>query len=88
MGVTYNIAHQLNSKLTLAPSVSWIRTSALAGTGPLETADIFQVGMTLTRTFTRHLNGSIQYYYQTRDSNLANSSYDVNDIMLTLNYTF
>ena len=56
--------------------------------GTLEVADIVQVGFGLQRTFSKHLSSTFNYRYQTRSSNLANASYDVNDISVTVNYTF
>ena len=85
-GLSYTIAHKLNRSLTLSPAVTWTHLKSLSGT--VEVADIVAVGFGLQRTFTKHLSGTFNYRYQTRSSNIAGNSYDVNDISVSANYTF
>jgi hypothetical protein len=85
-GVAYTISHRLNRNLTLSPEVTWTHLKSLSGS--MEVADIVQVGFSLQRTFTKHLSSTFSYTYQTRSSDLPGSSYDVNDMSLTANYTF
>lgn len=89
IGVTYSIAHRLNRYVTIAPTVSWQNTKDITPTGGTgENVDIISVGLGTSRAFTRHLSGSLNYRYQTRDSNLVGQSYDVNEVTLTFVYTF
>ena len=46
------------------------------------------VGIGLSRQITRKLSGSMSYQFQTRSSNIANGSYDVNRVQMSLHYTF
>ncbi|HTS19654.1 MAG TPA: outer membrane beta-barrel protein [Verrucomicrobiae bacterium] len=85
-GVNYTISQRLNQYLTLSPQIGWTHLESLFSTH--EVADLIQVGFGLQRTFTKHLTGSFSYLYQTRDSNIAANSYDVNEVTVTANYTF
>jgi uncharacterized protein (PEP-CTERM system associated) len=85
-GVNYLISHRLNRYVTISPNVGWVHLKSLSGT--TEVADILQVGFGLGRQFTKHLSTSLTYRYQLRSSNLPNSSYDVNDVSLSANYSF
>jgi len=85
-GASYTISHRLNRSLTLSPEVNWTHLKSLSGS--MEVADIIQVGFSLQRTFTKRLSSTFSYTYQTRSSNIPGSSYDVNDISITANYTF
>jgi hypothetical protein len=85
-GVNYAISHRLNRFLTLSPQIGWTHLVSLYSTG--EVADLIQVGFGLQRTFTKHLTGCFSYRYQTRGSNIPANCYDVNDVMISANYTF
>ena len=85
-GLAYTIAHRLNRFVTLSPNITWTHLQSLSGSK--EIADIYQVGFGLSRQFTKHLSASFGYRYQVRSSNLPNSSYDVNDITVSGNYSF
>ena len=88
LGITLSVAHRLTKDLTLAPTAYWTHIESLAGTNNSEKDDIFSVGMTLTRQFSRHLSGSIDYRYINKTSNLPLSTYDVNQITVQATYTF
>jgi uncharacterized protein (PEP-CTERM system associated) len=45
-------------------------------------------GVAISRSFTRHLSGSLDYRYQNRTSPQPNQSYEVNFVSISLNYTF
>ena len=85
-GVNYTISHRINKCLTLSPMIGWAHFEALYSTH--EVADLVQVGFGLQRTFTKHLTGSFSYLYQSRGSNISASTYDVNEVSATANYTF
>ncbi len=85
-GIAYSIAHRLNRYLTLSPNVTWTHLQALNGTR--EIADVYQVGVGLSRQFTKHLSTSLTYRFQARASNLPDSSYKVNDVSVSANYSF
>jgi hypothetical protein len=87
-GVTYGIAHRLNRYITLTPTVGWTHFEDVGRGGAGEKADIVSVGIGLSRQITRKLSGSMSYQFQTRSSNIANGSYDVNRVQMSLHYTF
>lgn len=86
-GVTYNIAHRLNRQITLVPTVGWIHTqdeSSMSG----QKMDMIRVGLSLSRSFGRHLTTNLNYTYQTQMSNIPNQGYDVNRVAINFNYMF
>ena len=85
-GVNYTIAQRLNRYMTLAPSVGWTHLESLSGSS--EIADLIVVGISLQRQITKKLSSTFAYRYQTRSSNLAGQSYDVNEVQVNFNYTF
>jgi Putative beta-barrel porin 2 len=85
-GVNYTLAHRLSRYLTIEPSVGWTHLESVDGTG--EIADLVVAGFRLERRFTEKLTGSFAYQYQTRNSNLSDQSYNVNDVSINFNYTF
>lgn len=86
--VTLAIAHRLSRYVTLAPVVSWIYLEDVSDTGDGEKTHIIQVRTGLSRQFGRKLRGDITHTFQTRNSNLAGQSYDVNTVTVTLSYQF
>ncbi|MCS7048409.1 MAG: outer membrane beta-barrel protein [Verrucomicrobiae bacterium] len=86
--VTLAIAHQLSRHLTLAPVVSWIYLEDVSDIGDGEKTHIVQVRTGLSRQFGRKLRGDLTHTFQTRNSNLAGQSYDVNTVTVTLSYQF
>ncbi len=87
-GANFVISHQLSPLLTLAPRVSWIHQNSLQSVAPAETVDIITVGLGFTRQFSSHLSASLQYNYQTRNSNINGQSYEENRVSISANYTF
>ena len=87
-GTGLTITHRLNRSLTLAPTITWSHLEDAGKSGSGERTDIIAAQIGLTRTFTTHLNGTINYQYQNRNSNLPGDSYNVNNVNLSLNYTF
>jgi hypothetical protein len=85
-GISYTLSHRLNQYLTLSPQVGWSHLVSLYSTG--EVADLLQVGISLRRTFTKRLTGSISYLRQIRDSNIPANTYNVDDVTISAYYTF
>lgn len=85
---TLSIAHRLTRLITLAPSISWVYLKDISSSGGGEKVHIWNVSLGLSRPITRKLQSSFSYRFQTRDSNLAGQSYDVNTVSLQFNYTF
>ena len=85
-GVSYLVSHRLNRFVTISPNIGWEHLKSLSGTG--EVTDMLDAGFGLGRQFTKHLSTSLTYRYQIRSSNLPNSSYQVNDVSLSANYSF
>jgi len=86
--VTLSIAHRLSRFITLSPTIGWTLLEDISSDGDGEKVHIIQIGMGLSRQFTRKLSGGLTYRYQTRDSNLPDQSYDVNEVTVNLTYTF
>ena len=86
-GVSYTISHRLSRYITLSPTIAYSHLEAIGGTSN-EKTDLVQASIALSRSFTRHLSGNINYYYQLRSSNLDNGSYYVNKVVVNLTYTF
>jgi hypothetical protein len=86
-GISYSIAHRLGRRMTLAPTVTWTHLKDVGGGGG-EVADIISVAIGWSRSFSRHVSGSVSYVYQTRESNLPGESYDVNQVTFSAVYQF
>jgi hypothetical protein len=78
-------------------SANWnlLRKTGLATTLSYEHAkttdeilDRYGFGVTLSRTLTEHLTGSLGYQFYLKNSDLANSDYLQNRLVLNLVYTF
>ncbi len=86
-GLSYKITHRLNRQLTLSPTIAWAHQQDESGLSGQEN-DTIRLDLGLTRSFGRHLTGTLNYLYQTRSSNKADQSYDVNRVTLSFTYMF
>lgn len=86
LGVNYNITHLLNRWVTLSPFIAYQHVSSLSGS--IEEVDIVSFGLGLSRSFGRHLSGSVWYRHQSRDSNIPGFSYDANKVSVRLTWWF
>jgi len=75
-------------KTSVATTVSYehARTSAVSSTG--ETLDRYGFGITLGRRLTEKMSGTLGYQFYLKNSDLANSDYLQNRLVLNLVYTF
>ncbi len=73
-------------KLTLGTSFSYENGTELITGG--ETYNQYGPGISLSRTLTDKLSGSLGYQFYLRDSNLPDRNYTVNIVSLNFNYTF
>jgi uncharacterized protein (PEP-CTERM system associated) len=86
-GAVYRIVHRLTRNMTMSPQLGW--THSQSESGPIQQEyDMLLTGVAISRSFTRHLSGSLDYRYQNRTSPQPNQSYEVNFVSISLNYTF
>jgi hypothetical protein len=77
---------QVVRKVTLGTSFSFENGTDLYVGG--ETYDQYGPGISLSRSITEKLSGSLGYQFYLRDSNQPNRNYTVNVVSLNFNYTF
>ncbi len=90
-GVTLSIAEKLTKNVSLQPLISFQDLqdvgSAVSGNA-LEHADLLTISMGVYRQFGPKTTGSINYLHTQRTSNLPNSSYNDDQITISMAYTF
>ena len=73
---TYALLHRLSHGLTVSPSVSWTHVKDVGDGGSGEDTHLVRIGFTLGGAVTDRLGVSLNYFYQTRMSNLPVETYD------------
>jgi hypothetical protein len=87
-GVRYQITHRLNRNMIVSSDIGWVHTQDMSYGGSQEQNDLIGIGLSLSRSFSKHLSGNFRYRYQTRMSNMPAGTYDANVINFSLKYMF
>jgi len=87
-GARYVISHRLGHGITLMPNIGWTHSQSEGGASAKQEYDLLSIGVSLSRTFTRHLNAMITYRHQERTSPQQGQGYQVNDLRISFNYSF
>jgi hypothetical protein len=85
---TYMLLHRLNRGLTLSPSVQWTHLRDIGSGGAGEVTDLIRLGASLGGPVTDEISFSLNYFYQTRMSNLPEETYDAHQLNLNFSQRF
>jgi hypothetical protein len=84
----YTLTHRLSRGLAFSPTVNWnfIRDIGTGGSG--EATHLIRLGFALGGSLTDRTSAGLNYFYQTRLSNLPEESYNAHQVNLTLSQQF
>jgi long-subunit fatty acid transport protein len=85
---SYTLTHRLARGWAASPTVNWnfIRDIGTEGSG--EATHLIRLGFSLGGSLTDRIGANLNYFYQTRMSNLPEESYNAHQVNLSLSHRF
>jgi len=83
---TYSLTHRMNRQAVLSPSVNWTFVQDLSTAGSGEATHQVRAGLAFSTPLMNNVDSTMNYFYQTRLSNLPVETYDAHQLTVTVSW--